>query len=287
MGGSSSWPRGCRRASGAGAAARPTRSSRSCPTRRCCRSSASGSTRCRRWAALRDREPVSLLKLPFGIRGWLVSGYDESKAVLGAAGAFSQRLHPPRRQGGHHRGAEPRRPRLRRPARAHPPAQDAHPGVHRAPAAPPRARASTRSWRASSTRWRRSPPSRARSTWCRASRCRSPRWRSASCWACRTRTGPISSACPPPVSTSSAASRARSARSRSRSPTCSTWSSASARSPATACSACWCASTATTSPTASWRAWPTACSPAGWRPPRACWRSARSSCCRDPELRRT
>jgi cytochrome P450 len=39
--------------------------------------------------ALRDREPVSLLKLPFGIRGWLVSGYEESKAVLGAAGAFS------------------------------------------------------------------------------------------------------------------------------------------------------------------------------------------------------
>ncbi len=38
---------------------------------------------------LRDREPVSLLKLPFGIRGWLVSGYEESKAVLGAAGAFS------------------------------------------------------------------------------------------------------------------------------------------------------------------------------------------------------
>ena len=39
--------------------------------------------------ALRDREPVSLLKLPFGIRGWLVSGYDEARAVLGAAGAFS------------------------------------------------------------------------------------------------------------------------------------------------------------------------------------------------------
>ena len=30
------------------------------------------------------REPVSLLKLPFGIRGWLVTGYEESKAVLGA-----------------------------------------------------------------------------------------------------------------------------------------------------------------------------------------------------------
>ncbi len=39
--------------------------------------------------ALRDRDPVSLLKLPFGIRGWLVSGYEESKAVLGAASAFS------------------------------------------------------------------------------------------------------------------------------------------------------------------------------------------------------
>ena len=39
--------------------------------------------------ALRDREPVSLLKLPFGIRGWLVSGYEESKAVLGATSAFS------------------------------------------------------------------------------------------------------------------------------------------------------------------------------------------------------
>jgi cytochrome P450 len=38
---------------------------------------------------LREREPVSLLKLPFGIRGWLVSGFEESKAVLAAAGAFS------------------------------------------------------------------------------------------------------------------------------------------------------------------------------------------------------
>jgi cytochrome P450 len=38
---------------------------------------------------LRDREPVSLLKLPFGIRGWLVSGYEETRAVLGAANAFS------------------------------------------------------------------------------------------------------------------------------------------------------------------------------------------------------
>src|SRR5256885_17094707 len=45
--------------------------------------------------ALRDREPVSLLKLPFGIRGWLASGYEESQDVLGAAGAFSSDLtHP-------------------------------------------------------------------------------------------------------------------------------------------------------------------------------------------------
>jgi cytochrome P450 len=38
---------------------------------------------------IREREPISRLKLPFGVRGWLVTGYDESKAVLSAAGAFS------------------------------------------------------------------------------------------------------------------------------------------------------------------------------------------------------
>jgi cytochrome P450 len=38
---------------------------------------------------LRDKEPVSRLKLPFGVRAWLVTGYDESKAVLAAADAFS------------------------------------------------------------------------------------------------------------------------------------------------------------------------------------------------------
>jgi cytochrome P450 len=32
--------------------------------------------------ALRDREPVSRLKMPLGLRGWLVTGYDESRAVL-------------------------------------------------------------------------------------------------------------------------------------------------------------------------------------------------------------
>lgn len=38
---------------------------------------------------LRAREPVSQLKLPLGLRAWLVTGYAESKAVLGAAGTFS------------------------------------------------------------------------------------------------------------------------------------------------------------------------------------------------------
>jgi cytochrome P450 len=33
---------------------------------------------------LRDREPVSKLKMPLGLRGWLVTGYEESRAVLGA-----------------------------------------------------------------------------------------------------------------------------------------------------------------------------------------------------------
>ena len=38
---------------------------------------------------LREKEPVSRIKLPFGVRAWLVTGYDESKAVLAAADAFS------------------------------------------------------------------------------------------------------------------------------------------------------------------------------------------------------
>lgn len=39
--------------------------------------------------ALREREPVSELALPFGIRGWLVTGYEESRAVLSSADGFS------------------------------------------------------------------------------------------------------------------------------------------------------------------------------------------------------
>ncbi|WP_158891974.1 cytochrome P450 [Amycolatopsis anabasis] len=38
---------------------------------------------------LREREPISKLPLPFGLNAWLVSGYDEAKAVLGAAKGFS------------------------------------------------------------------------------------------------------------------------------------------------------------------------------------------------------
>jgi cytochrome P450 len=35
-------------------------------------------------AAVREREPVTRLKMPLGLRGWLVTGYEESKAVLAA-----------------------------------------------------------------------------------------------------------------------------------------------------------------------------------------------------------
>jgi cytochrome P450 len=35
-------------------------------------------------AAVREREPVSRLKMPLGLRGWLVTGYEESKTVLAA-----------------------------------------------------------------------------------------------------------------------------------------------------------------------------------------------------------
>ena len=38
---------------------------------------------------LRDREPVSRLPLPFGIRAWLVTGYEPVRAVLGSADGFS------------------------------------------------------------------------------------------------------------------------------------------------------------------------------------------------------
>ena len=38
---------------------------------------------------LRADEPVSRLKLPLGLRAWVVTGYEETKAVLGAGGAFS------------------------------------------------------------------------------------------------------------------------------------------------------------------------------------------------------
>jgi cytochrome P450 len=37
----------------------------------------------------RAQEPVSRMKLPFGLRAWLVTGYDESRTVLAAASSFS------------------------------------------------------------------------------------------------------------------------------------------------------------------------------------------------------
>jgi cytochrome P450 len=37
----------------------------------------------------RAEEPVSRMKLPFGIRAWLVTGYDETKAVLATGASFS------------------------------------------------------------------------------------------------------------------------------------------------------------------------------------------------------
>jgi cytochrome P450 len=38
---------------------------------------------------LRAAEPISRMKLPFGLRAWLVTGYEETKAVLAASPAFS------------------------------------------------------------------------------------------------------------------------------------------------------------------------------------------------------
>jgi len=40
-------------------------------------------------AELREREPVSRLPVPFGIRAWLVTGYEPVRAVLGSVDGFS------------------------------------------------------------------------------------------------------------------------------------------------------------------------------------------------------
>jgi cytochrome P450 len=39
--------------------------------------------------AIRAQEPISRLKMPFGMQAWLVTGYDEARAVLGKATGFS------------------------------------------------------------------------------------------------------------------------------------------------------------------------------------------------------
>ena len=38
---------------------------------------------------VRDREPVTKLPIPFGVNVWLVTGYEEAKAVLGNAKGYS------------------------------------------------------------------------------------------------------------------------------------------------------------------------------------------------------
>ena len=81
---------------------------------------------------IREREPVSRLKLPFGVRGWLVTGLRRVKAVLAGGRRVQQRLPAPGRYGGHRRPEQhpgglgfadpPDHTRLR---------QAADPGVHR------------------------------------------------------------------------------------------------------------------------------------------------------------
>ena len=57
-------------------------------------------------------EPVSRLKMPLGLRGWLITGYEESRTVLAAdAEHVQQRLRPHDRQGRHRRRAGSGRPR--------------------------------------------------------------------------------------------------------------------------------------------------------------------------------
>ena len=152
--------------------------------------------------------------------------------------------------------------------------------MRRLPGCTPRIHASSRS---ASTRWRR--PGRSGGPGRTTSRCRCPRWSSANCSVSRMRTGTTSNILRGPLRRRSAAPPRRSAPCRESSTTCAASSPSSAATPATASSACSYGSTATTSPTTNSRASPTVSSPAASRPPPACWRSARSSCCRTPTLR--
>jgi cytochrome P450 len=163
-------------------------------------------------AALRDHEPVNLLKLPFGVRGWLVTGYEETRAVLAASETFSSDfahlvgkagITAEQDPGGLGFSDPPAHTRLRK-------ILTPEFTGHRLRRLGPRidaiiagqldelAAVAGRDGRVDLVEHFALPiPSLT------------------ICWACPTRTGPTSSACRPAASTSSVASTGRSARSRS------------------------------------------------------------------------
>ncbi|AXB42071.1 cytochrome [Amycolatopsis albispora] len=58
-------------------------------------------------ARLREREPISKLDIPFGVNVWLVSGYEETKAVLSDATRFSNDFNNLVGEGGANADANP------------------------------------------------------------------------------------------------------------------------------------------------------------------------------------
>ena len=167
---------------------------------------------------LRAAEPVSRMKLPFGLRAWLVTGYEETKAVLAAGPAFSNDftnlvgtvgITAEQNPGGLGFTDPPDHTRLRK-------LLTPEFTGHRLRRLAPRIEGIVAGQLDEMATQRRRAPS----TSSRASRCRSRRSRSASCSGCPTPIAPSSSACPPPGSTCSVGSPVPSARSPSPWSTC-------------------------------------------------------------------
>ncbi len=143
-------------------------------------------------ATVREQEPIAKLPVPIAANVWLVTGYDEVKAVLGKANAFSSDFtnligqagaSTDQNPGGLGFADPPVHTRLRR-------LLTPEFTMRRLGRLTP---ASTRSWRSGWTPWRRPAAPVSRSTSWKPLRCRFRRWSFVNCSVCRTRTARTSS----------------------------------------------------------------------------------------------
>ena len=121
-----------------------------------------------RLGELREQAPVAKLTSFLGMNVWLVTGEAEARAGAGGHDELQQRHPAVHGQARLDHRRRHRRPRLHRPARAHPAAQAADPRVHDAPprAAAPADRRDRRAPSSTRSSGRRPPPT-ASSTWSR------------------------------------------------------------------------------------------------------------------------